>query len=126
MAHKFNFFQGELFSRMGASWFVSYCYDDVVPAQLGDWNHIKSAPSRISIYNRTKWWGVDTANGKPLPCDSENNLRSMLRQNARYVRLHKYWMQKVLQMNAKKINRNSIGLNYTKVNQMARVCIPLL
>ena len=126
MAHPFNFTQGEKFSRMGASWFVSYCYDDVVPAQLGNWNRIRSAQSRISLYNRTKFWVVDGSGMLVARCNSLIEASAIVSANPNYERLHRYWMRRVLWMNAKKVNRNSIGLNYSNIQQMVSICLPLL
>lgn len=123
MAHPFNFTQGKKFSRIGASWFVSYCYDDVIPAKLNNWNRVNSAPSRINLYNRTKWWVVDMSNNVIIQCGSKDNLENTLLRNPSFVRLHKYWMNEVMGMNEKKLARNSIRLSGRRVKYLANLCL---
>ena len=123
MAHPFNFVQGKKFSRMGASWFVSYCYDDIVPAHLGNWNLIRTAPSRASIYNRTKFWVVNAAGNVVARCETEENVEAILQRNPTFMRLHKYWVAQVMGMNDKKLARNSIGLGALRVKVMAKTCL---
>ena len=126
MPHPFNFTQGDKLSRIGAAWFVSYCYDDIVPAQLGNWNLIKSTPFRINTYNRTKCWVVDGFGVLVARCSSYNQAQGVLAANPTYERLHKYWMRQILGMNSKRISRNSIGLSYTQACRLALICLPLL
>lgn len=60
MSNAFNFDGGELLSKMGATWFVSYSYFKEIDGSHKNWNLINNATNRISVYNRSikyhKFW----------------------------------------------------------------------
>lgn len=53
-SHPFNFMGGEELSHMGATWFVSYAYNQNIDSNHQDWMKVKTASSRASIYRRTE------------------------------------------------------------------------
>lgn len=79
---------GEFLGKIGAVWFVSYCYFKNVNSTHRNWQNISTANYRISIYNRTEQY-------------------------------HKFWLQKVLQMNDINLEKNTIGLQSEKIKKMA-------
>lgn len=54
MNHYYSFEHGEELTAMGASWFVSYSWFRYVDRTHLNWKKVKSYPSRISMYIRTK------------------------------------------------------------------------
>ena len=50
-AHSFSFEGGEILSKMGASWFVSYAYYEKVDVTHKNWDKVSTTASRISRYN---------------------------------------------------------------------------
>lgn len=48
--HNFSFVGGDILSKMGATWFVSYAYYDRVDKNHRNWDRISTAASRISRY----------------------------------------------------------------------------
>ena len=54
MYHDFSFEHGAELARMGASWFVSYSWFRYAEKTHLNWKKVKSYPSRISMYIRTK------------------------------------------------------------------------
>ena len=52
--HPFNFDGGEELTTMGAAWFVSYCWYDVVDKSHTNWQNVSTCCTRISVYNRTR------------------------------------------------------------------------
>ena len=52
--HVFSFNGGELLTSMGASWFVSYCYYEYIDKTHQNWNIVKTAANRKSVYLRTR------------------------------------------------------------------------
>ena len=79
---------GEFLGKIGAVWFVSYCYFRNINSTHRNWQNISTANYRISIYNRTEQY-------------------------------HKFWLQKVLQMNDINLEKNTIGLQSEQVKKMA-------
>ncbi len=51
--HTFNFEGGEDLTTMGATWFVSYKYYELIDRNHVNWNKVKTSKSRSSVYNRT-------------------------------------------------------------------------
>lgn len=51
--HEFTFEGGELLTNMGASWFVSYAYYDRIDRRHMNWDRLRTAKNRISVYNRS-------------------------------------------------------------------------
>lgn len=51
--HAFSLEGGEELSRMGATWFVSYCYYDKINETHSNWKNVGTHKKRKSIYNRT-------------------------------------------------------------------------
>ena len=95
MGSAFSFNGGEKLSRMGASWFVSYCYYDLIDKNHNNWNKIsseKSKSSRKSIYNNSK-------------------------------EFHKFWLEQILKMEAEKLNKNLIELESNQIKTMAQYCL---
>lgn len=52
--HSFNLDGGDLFNKMGATWFVSYSYYQIIDKKHENWSLISTCGSRASVYNRTK------------------------------------------------------------------------
>ena len=52
--HDFSFNGGEILSKMGASWFVSYSYYKYIDNNHTNWSRISTAQSRISKFNTSK------------------------------------------------------------------------
>ena len=48
--HNFSFAGGDILSKMGATWFVSYAYHDRVDENHRNWGHVSTAASRTSRY----------------------------------------------------------------------------
>ncbi|MBQ8239124.1 MAG: hypothetical protein IJZ39_13375 [Oscillospiraceae bacterium] len=48
--HNFSFAGGDILSKMGATWFVSYAYYDKVDKNHTNWNRVSTASSRSSKY----------------------------------------------------------------------------
>ncbi len=55
-SHNFNFDGGEILSKMGASWFVSYAYFEKIDRTHKNWSNISTAQSRISKYNNSRYY----------------------------------------------------------------------
>ena len=51
-SHNFLFEGGEILTKMGASWFVSYAYYEHIDSTHKNWATVSTAPSRISNYNK--------------------------------------------------------------------------
>lgn len=49
--HNFSFAGGDILSKMGATWFVSYAYHDRVDKNHRNWERVSTAASRMSRYN---------------------------------------------------------------------------
>ena len=54
MRHIFRLDGGDDLTTMGASWFVSYCYYKTISPNHTNWNKIKTASNRISVFSGTK------------------------------------------------------------------------
>ena len=52
--HVFSFNGGELLTTIGACWFVSYCYYEYIDKTHQNWNIVKTAANRKSVYLRTR------------------------------------------------------------------------
>ena len=52
--HDFSFDGGDILSRMGASWFVSYSYYKYIDNNHINWSLVSTAQSRISKFNTSK------------------------------------------------------------------------
>lgn len=52
--HRFNFKGGEILSKIGATFFVSYLYFKVVDNTHLNWNNILTKHSRIANINKTE------------------------------------------------------------------------
>lgn len=48
--HNFSFIGGEILSKIGAAWFVSYAYYNRIDKEHTNWNLISTAESRKSKY----------------------------------------------------------------------------
>ena len=53
-SHNFNFAGGEILTKIGASWFVSYSYYEKIDSSHKNWEKVKTASSRISYYSKSK------------------------------------------------------------------------
>ena len=64
--HAFNFLGGEELTTMGACWFVSYCYYDLIDSTHMNWNKVTTCMGRKSVYVRTgqyhKGWLLEILN----------------------------------------------------------------
>ncbi|MEG1913359.1 MAG: hypothetical protein RRY64_08360 [Oscillospiraceae bacterium] len=49
--HSFSFDGGDILSKMGATWFVSYLYYRRMDTSHRNWSRVSTATSRISKYN---------------------------------------------------------------------------
>ena len=49
-SHIFSFAGGDILSKMGATWFVSYAYYDRVDKNHRNWDRLSTAASRTSRY----------------------------------------------------------------------------
>lgn len=89
--HAFSFAGGELLSKMGASWFVSYAYYKYIDPTHLNWQNVspKSCKSRSSNFNRSTIY-------------------------------HNAWLNEVLKMEAKNLSKNRIGLLAKEVIDMAK------
>ena len=58
--HQFNFNGGEELTTMGAVWFVSYCWYNIMDKKHTNWQLVTTYRNRISVFNRTtalhKFW----------------------------------------------------------------------
>lgn len=52
--HEFNFYGGTKLTVIGATWFVSYTYYDLVDTNHNKWENVKTWKSRRSVYNNTQ------------------------------------------------------------------------
>lgn len=50
--HSFSFEGGEILSKMGATWFVSYAYYEKIDSLHKNWGVVSTASSRIFRYNQ--------------------------------------------------------------------------
>ena len=59
-SHNFNFDGGEYLAKIGASWFVSYMFYELLDRTHLNWRNVTTSRYRISIFNRTreyhKYW----------------------------------------------------------------------
>jgi len=51
-AHHFTFEGGEILSKMGASWFVSYAYYEMIDRNHENWARVATTQTRLSKYNK--------------------------------------------------------------------------
>ena len=52
--HDFSFDGGDILSKMGASWFVSYSYYKYIDNNHTNWSRVSTSQSRISKFNTSK------------------------------------------------------------------------
>ncbi len=52
--HAFNFEGGDILTKMGASWFVSYTYYLYVDKTMKKWEQVSTYCSRITRFNNSK------------------------------------------------------------------------
>ena len=52
--HSFNFAGGDLLSKIGASWFISYSYYLHIDNSHLNWQNCKTTHYRTNIFNKTK------------------------------------------------------------------------
>ena len=90
--HDFNFEGGEILSKIGAAWFVSYAYYNYVDNKHSAWKNSKfsdlSVQSRTSNYNKSE-------------------------------RYHIKWLSEVLNMQQLDKHGNYCGLQSTQIQKMA-------
>ena len=60
--HNFSFDGGEILSKMGATWFVSYAYYEKIDRTHKNWSKVSTAHSRISRYNQGRNYHVSWLN----------------------------------------------------------------
>ena len=70
--HDFNFIGGDQLRHIGASWFVSYCFYLNLDKTHSNWQLVKTASSRKSLYDKTKKFHRDWLT--QIATMSENNL----------------------------------------------------
>ena len=49
-SHDYNFSGGKTFRRMGASWYVAYCYYLAIDSNCGNWEFVSTSNMRKSLY----------------------------------------------------------------------------
>lgn len=58
--HDYNFEGGDKLSKIGAGWFVSYCYYFKIKREHKNWDRVSTAKSRISNFKNStqyhKYW----------------------------------------------------------------------
>ena len=68
--HDFSFAGGDILTRMGAAWFVSYAYYDIIDKTHKNWAGVSTSQSRISSYERGrsfhKHWLCEILSMNPL------------------------------------------------------------
>lgn len=87
--HNYNFNGGDLLSKIGASWLISYLYHSKIDKKHLNWERISKPSQRVKMCGKS-------------------------------VRYHKYWIEKIIKMNANNLSRNRIGLTGAKVIDMAK------
>ncbi|MBO4308939.1 MAG: hypothetical protein J5885_03825 [Clostridia bacterium] len=96
--HNFSFAGGELLSKMGASWFVSYSYHEKIDPTELNWQNVspKSIQSRRSVFKRSTSY-------------------------------HHFWLNQVLKMEDTNIEKpqNKVGLSANEVKKMAKKLLPI-
>lgn len=90
--HDFSFVGGNILSKIGATFFVSYLFYNIIDDSHDDWKNIKTASSRISKINSSKMY-------------------------------HKIWLEQVLLMNDRLLERNTIGLMGFRTKEMANIIL---
>jgi hypothetical protein len=93
--HLFDFDGGEYLTTMGASWFVSYAYYTHIDKTHDNWNR-----NIETVQQRT---GVFN----------------------RTEGYHKFWLEKFLEMDEKRLGKNKIGLAPKQVKEMAKELLEL-
>jgi len=90
--HDFNFEGGEILSKIGAAWFVSFSYFNYVDHKHLAWKNPKfsdlSVQQRTNNYNKSKQY-------------------------------HVIWLNEVLDMKQLDKHKNICGLHSTKIKEMA-------
>lgn len=86
----FSFEGGEELTTMGACWFVSYYYYNLIDSNHKNWNtyKISTVANRESVFKRTQ-------------------------------KYHNFWLTKIMEMNDDNLNKNSLDLNASQVKEMA-------
>lgn len=92
MGHNFSFEGGEILSRIGAAWFVSYSYYNIIDEAHKDWN-----------FNIT-----------------ENSLKSRKSKYNNSVCYHKSWLLEILKMDQLDKHPNAVGLCSEQIKKMAK------
>lgn len=95
--HDFNFEGGEILSKVGASWLVSYAYYEFVDSSHRNWGRLseKSVSSRKSRYLGSR-------------------------------KYHVSWLQRVTSMNDALLATNHIGLSPAETKRMAREVLEII
>ena len=88
--HRFSFEGGDVLSKMGATWFVSYAYHIRKDGKHKNWNNINKNDLKIRI-------------GRFMPS----------------TLYHRFWLCKIRNMDDARLNSKKIGLKATQVKQMA-------
>jgi len=76
--HNFNFDGGEQLRKIGAAWFVSYMFYELVDRTHLNWNEVSTFQLRINTFNKTreyhKYWlqQVINMNDKRLSTNTIN------------------------------------------------------
>ncbi len=87
--HTFNFSGGDSLTTIGASWFVSYMYYELIDKNHKEWEKLKTAKkSRIPSYNRTREY-------------------------------HKMWLEEVMNMNLNRLKSNTMKIPPEEIKRMA-------
>lgn len=90
--HSFSFEGGEILTKMGATWFVSYSYYVYIDKTHLNWKKVKTFSSRASIFESSK-------------------------------KFHKFWLERVLEMDDERLKTNTIEVKPLMTKQMAKALL---
>lgn len=95
-SHLFNLDGARRITTMGASWFVSYKYYELIDENHNNWAQVKKLlGNRMHAYDESEDY-------------------------------HEYWLNEVLKMSDGKLNRNKLGLTADEIKRMAREILSVM
>ncbi|MCM1320858.1 MAG: hypothetical protein NC041_01620 [Bacteroides sp.] len=95
-SHLFNLDRGRELTTMGASWFVSYKYHELIDKTHNNWAKVeKTLENRISVYGKSD-------------------------------KYHKYWLKEVLKMDDRNLNKNKLELEADEIKRMAKEVLAVM
>lgn len=54
VSHDFSFEGGDILSKIGATWLVSYAFYERIDRKHKNWANVSTCDSRISMYNKSR------------------------------------------------------------------------